>query len=267
MNTNFSNPTSIRPEDVLANLSRLAQEIKQPNLNRAAIYIRKSRVLQNSPSYSPEIQERECRALAERLNLKVVRVISDLDRSGKNSNRPGLQEMLNLIKKCEVDYVIVHFIDRQYRNGLSMLKFFERLQEYNVALISVNEQIDTRTAGGRLMLFMMAAVAEMPIFTTSIRTRQAAKRRKERGFHHGGYRLGYCNGICSTCTDPNGKDYCPLFGGLDRPESEHGRIQVPHPIEKHAVQLMASLYNQGWSVREIAKYLNENEFDISEGAE
>ena len=266
MTTNFSNPATIRPEAVLANLSRLAQDIKPPNLNRAAIYIRKSRVLQNSPSYSPEIQERECRAVAERSNLQIVTVISDLDKSGKNSNRPGLQELLNLIKKGEVDYVIVHFIDRQYRNGLSMLKFFERIQEHNVALISVNEQIDTRTAGGRLMLFMMAAVAEMPIFTTSIRTRQAAKRRKERGFHHGGYRLGYCNGMCSTCTDPNGKGYCPLFGGLDRPESDHGRIQVPHPIEKHAVQLIASLYHQGWSLREIAKYLNDNEFDISECA-
>ena len=266
MTTNFSNPATIRPEDVLANLSRLAQDIKPPELNRAAIYIRKSRVLQNSPSYSPEIQERECRALAERSNLRVVAVISDLDKSGKNSNRPGLQEMLNLIKKGEVDYVIVHFIDRQYRNGLSMLKFFDRLQEHKVVLISVNEQIDTRTAAGRFSLYMMAAVAEMPIFTTSIRTREAAKRRKERGFHHGGYRLGYCNGMCPTCTDPNGKDYCPLFGGLDRPESDHGRIQVPHPIEKHAVRLIASLYHQGWSVREIATYLNDNEFDILEFA-
>ena len=94
MTTNFSNPATIRPEAVLANLSRLAQDIKPPNLNRAAIYIRKSRVLQNSPSYSPEIQERECRAVAERSNLQIVTVISDLDKSGKNSNRPGLQELL-----------------------------------------------------------------------------------------------------------------------------------------------------------------------------
>ena len=69
MTTNFSNPATIRPEDVLANLSRLVQDIKPPNLNRAAIYIRKSRVLQNSPSYSPEIQERECRAVVREIEL------------------------------------------------------------------------------------------------------------------------------------------------------------------------------------------------------
>lgn len=128
----------------------------------------------------------------------------------------------------------------------------------------MHENIDTRSFGGRFTLFVLAVTAELPIYIASDRGRLAAAKRKELGYHHGGYRLGYCNGLCSICTDPNGKGYCPLYGGPDRPESERGRIQVPHPIEMHAVRLIAHLYNQGHSATEIANYLNDNEFTIED---
>lgn len=264
MNINTTNPSQIRPEDILQLLSQLTQYVVPPQRNRAVIYVRKSRVLKNSHHHSPEVQERECRETANNLGLQVVATISDLDQSGKNSKRPGLQKILDMVKSGQVDYIILQYVDRSYRNGLSMLKFFELLQRYGSQLISVHEKIDTRDFGGRMMLFMLAVVAELPIFTASERGREVAHERAKKGFHRGGYRLGYCNGLCSTCTDPSGKDYCPLYGRPDRPESLRGRIQVPHPIEMHAVRLIAYLYHDGLSSREISDYLNENEFIIPE---
>jgi DNA invertase Pin-like site-specific DNA recombinase len=264
MNIDITHPSQIRPEDIMQLLSHLTRHVAPPQRNRAVIYVRKSRVLKHSHHHSPEIQERECHETASRLGLDVIKTISDLDKSGKNSNRPGLQKILEMVKSGEVDYIIIQYVDRSYRNGLSMLKFFEILQRYGAQLISVHEKIDTRDFGGRMMLFMLAVVAELPIFTASERGRLAAQERAKKGLHRGGYRLGYCNGLCSSCTDPNGKDYCPLFGGPDRPESQRGRIQVPHPIEMHVIRLIAYLFRDGLSSREISDYLNENEFIIPE---
>jgi hypothetical protein len=167
-----------------------------------------------------------------------------------------------MVKAGELDYVLTQYIDRSYRNGVSMLKFFEMLQQYGVQLLSVHEKIDTREFDGRFRLFMLAAVAELPVFAASERGRSAAEVLRERGRHRGGYRFGYCNGLCSHCTDPNGMDYCPLFGGSDRPESQRGKIQVPHPIERHGIRLMAYLYHAHWSSYEISKYLKNNQFKL-----
>lgn len=233
----------------------------------ALIYIRKSKMEANANHRSPKIQEKECREYAEREGITIIDVVTDLDESGKNSDRDGLQKVLRMVKQGLVDYVIVQYLDRNYRNGFGLLNWINTLQEYNVEMISVHENIDTRTEMGRIMLFINAIMAEDDIHKASVKGRQAAKDRREEGLHRGGYRLGYCNGLCSHCTDPNGKDYCPLYGGVVRPESEIGRVQVPHPVEKHAIRLMVYSYSQGMSGSEIADYINHNTFHIPEFGE
>ena len=157
----------------------------EPETNRAVIYVRKSRVISGISYYSPEIQEKDCRGLAARNNFEIQKVITDLDRSGKNSDRPGLQEILLLARNREIDHVLVQYIDRNYRNGLSMLKFYEKLGEYGVSILSVHENINTRDFQGRFMLFMYAIMAEWPIHLTSERARATAENLKEKGRHQG----------------------------------------------------------------------------------
>ena len=255
-------PDKITPDQIIAMFYKIAQRCEIPKRNRTVIYVRKSRVLKNSQYLSPAIQEKDCRELAAKSGMEVVEVIADLDKTGKNSDRPGLQKILGMVKAGEVDYVLMQYIDRSYRNGVSMLKFFELLQQYRAQIISVNEKIDTRQFGGRILLFMLAVAAELPIFTASERGRSAAKALREQGRHRGGYRFGYCNGLCSNCTDPNGVSYCPYFGRADRPESQRGKIQVPHPIEQHGVRLIVYLYHSLWSSYEISEYLKDNLFIV-----
>jgi hypothetical protein len=116
-----------------------------------------------------------------------------------------------------------------------------------------------------LVLYVLGALAEMYIWQSSARTREAKLERVMRGFSNGTFRFGYCTGLCSTCTDPNGEGYCPRFGMADRAESQRGRIPVPHPIEMHAVKLAASLYGRHMSDLDIANLLNSHKYQLSDG--
>jgi len=236
-----------------------------PDRKRVVIYVRKSRILKDATHYSPEIQEQACRARAEKEGWEVKDVIIDLDKSGRNSKREGIQKVLRMVKTGQVDFVIAHYLDRSFRNSNSFFAFQGLLQRYGVDFVSVSEPFDTRTFVGRLTVSVMASMAELPVLAASERGRAAKKARFERGFHNGGYRLGYCNGLCSTCTDPNGKDYCPLFGGPDRVESQRGRLQVPHPVEQHLVRLIVSMYRKGKSDRDIAAEINAHTYQLPDG--
>mgnify|MGYP000436371189 CR=1 FL=1 len=252
---------SITPEQLLKQVYSLTQPPTAPRTKRGIIYIRKSRMLRGETAYSPAEQESACRAYAASQGMEVVDAIQDLDKSGRNSDRDGFQRLLRKIKAGEVDYVLVQYLDREFRNGMSFIQFYDLLQKYGVQFVSVNEQLDTRSFTGRFMLFVLAVAAELPVWNASERVRAAKRARREKGLHNGGYRLGYCNGLCSTCTDPNGAGYCLLYGS---PESQRGRIQSPHPVEQHAVRLIAHEYAAGKSAREIAEYLNTTQFQLPE---
>jgi len=257
-----------RPEDLFIFFGSARRDEGQSGCcPKCVIYIRKSRVIPGKEHYSDVAQEEHCRAQAEQQGWDVAGVFIDLDRSGKNSKRSEFQRMLDLIKTGAVDTVLVHHLDRVYRNGFSFAMFMAFIQEYNVELVSLSENLDSRTFPGRLMMMVLGATAEWPVWAASERSREAKEIRFRRGLHNGGYRLGYCDGCCSTCNDPNGKGYCPLFGCSDRPECQDGTIQVPHPIEKYAVLLIVSNYQTGMSDKEIADHINNHSFGLPNGSE
>lgn len=232
----------------------------------AAIYERLSRFDERQIGYSLEIQPEQAEQYARSQGWQVFRVYSDPGYSGKSSNRPQFQQLKADIRSGRIQVLVVHRLDRLYRNLESLLKFVRFLQTYHVQLVSVTEKIDTRNWWGRLVMYVLGALAEMWVWQTSERTREAmlTRTRKHR-LPAGSYRFGYCNGLCHNCTDPNGPGYCPRAGGPDRNESENGRVQVPHPIEAHAVRLIAHLYSQGWSDRQIADRLNRHHFILPSG--
>ena len=78
--------------------------------------------------------------------------------SGKNTDRPKLQEMLDFVR--EGDIVYVHDFSRLARSTKDLLNIAEQLKNKGVSLISNKENIDTSTASGKLMLTMIAAISE-----------------------------------------------------------------------------------------------------------
>ena len=76
--------------------------------------------------------------------------------SGKNTNRPALQEMLGFVRKG--DTLVVESYSRLARSSVDLLKIVDGLSEKGVGFISQKEHIDTTTPQGRLMLTIFAGI-------------------------------------------------------------------------------------------------------------
>lgn len=79
--------------------------------------------------------------------------------SGKNADRPQLQAMLAYIR--EGDCVVVESISRLARNTRDLLTIVDQIHEKGADFVSMKEAIDTRTAQGRFMLTVFAAMAQL----------------------------------------------------------------------------------------------------------
>lgn len=79
--------------------------------------------------------------------------------SGKNTNRPELQRMLEYVRQG--DTVIVESVSRFARNTRDLLVLVEKLSEKHVEFVSKKEAIDTTTPSGKFMLTIFGAVAEL----------------------------------------------------------------------------------------------------------
>lgn len=79
--------------------------------------------------------------------------------SGKNTNRPELQKMMEYVRRG--DTVIVESISRFARNTRDLLELVEKLSAKGVKFVSKKEAIDTTTPTGKFMLTVFGAVAEL----------------------------------------------------------------------------------------------------------
>lgn len=89
--------------------------------------------------------------------------------SGKDTNRPELQVMLDTAKAGDTIYV--HDFSRLARSTKDLLAIVEMLTERNINLVSNKENIDTSTPAGKLMLTVLAAIYEFE--RTNMLERQA----------------------------------------------------------------------------------------------
>ena len=78
--------------------------------------------------------------------------------SGKDTNRPKLQELLDFVR--EGDSVHIHDFSRLARSTKDLLDIVEVLNAKKVSLVSNKEKLDTGTPTGKLMLTMIAAINE-----------------------------------------------------------------------------------------------------------
>lgn len=77
--------------------------------------------------------------------------------SGKNTERPQLEAMLEYAR--EGDAVYIESFSRLARNTIDLLKLIEAMNGKGIKVISLKENLDTSTANGKLMLTMLGAIA------------------------------------------------------------------------------------------------------------
>lgn len=103
--------------------------------------------------------------------------------SGKNTNRPELQKMMEYVRRG--DTVIVESISRFARNTHDLLELVEQLTAKGVEFVSKKESIDTTTPTGKFMLTVFGAVAELEREYILQRQREGIAIAKELGKYAG----------------------------------------------------------------------------------
>ena len=103
--------------------------------------------------------------------------------SGKNTNRPELQKMMEYVRKG--DTVIVESISRFARNTRDLLELVEKLSTKGVEFVSKKEAIDTTTPTGKFMLTVFGAVAELEREYILQRQREGIAIAKDNGVYKG----------------------------------------------------------------------------------
>ncbi len=166
---------------------------------------------------------------------------SDKGYSGKNTNRPAFEEMLEDIKQGKISRVIVYKLDRISRSILDFANMMEVFAEHNVEFVSSTERFDTSTPIGRAMLNICIVFAQLERETIQKRVADAYYSRSKRGFYMGG-RIPY---------------------GFEKVKTEIDGIKtskyVPIPDEAEQIRIMYSLYaDEDNSLGDIIAYFNKN---------
>ncbi|MCP4288284.1 MAG: recombinase family protein, partial [Gammaproteobacteria bacterium] len=146
----------------------------------------------------------------------------------KGSQRPALEQLMQDAQQGKFDVIVVDKIDRFYRHLNGLLTSLDWLNQKGVAFASVQEKLDFTTPWGKLMLTVLGILAEIYIENLRQETQKGKHQRARDGLWNGSLPYGYCKGLCSTCTDPNGEGYCPDFG---KPDKGDGKVPVLHPVE------------------------------------
>ena len=84
-----------------------------------------------------------------------IKVFSDVI-SGKSMDRPGLAELLTYARAG--DTLVVVRLDRLGRSLAELLAIVEDLRSRDIALLSLEEKIDTNSAAGELVFHVVGAI-------------------------------------------------------------------------------------------------------------
>lgn len=129
-------------------------------MNKIAIYARRSEEKETGESIKTQLSI--CRGYIERFykNPTIDEYFDD-DYSGRNMSRPDFSKMMKLVRRGYYEAIVFWKLDRVARNALEFLELHKELDKIGVNLISVTEGFDPSTPAGKLMMTMLAAVAEM----------------------------------------------------------------------------------------------------------
>ena len=104
-------------------------------------------------------------------------------KSGKDTNRPVLQELLEYIR--EDDTVYVEEFSRLGRSTADLLAIVQQIEDSGAQFVSLKENFDTQTPAGRLQMTMMAAIAEFERAMILERQREGIAIAKREGKYKG----------------------------------------------------------------------------------
>ena len=103
--------------------------------------------------------------------------------SGKNTDRPAFQQMMDWVR--EGDTIYIHDLSRIARSTKDLLAILETLERKGVRLVSNKESIDTSTATGKLIVTVIGAINEFERANLLERQREGIAVAKRAGKYRG----------------------------------------------------------------------------------
>ena len=140
--------------------------------------------------YSLDAQKDKLHKYADYQDMIISGEYSDEGKSGKSvEGRPQFQQMLSDIEsgKDNVDYVLVFKLSRFGRNAADVLSSLQRMQDFGVNLICVEDGIDSSKDAGKLMISVLSAVAEIERENILVQTMEGRRQKAREGKWNGGF--------------------------------------------------------------------------------
>jgi len=141
-------------------------------------YVRVS--TEDQVEFSPDAQVKRCRDLARLRGLEPVTVLADEGWSGKNLDRPAVQELLRLVELGSVKDLLIWRWDRLSRDQGDFALLVKLFDRHGVKVHSVNEgDLDLASASGRMQIGVHGVFAQyyrdQIVENTRMGQRQAAE--------------------------------------------------------------------------------------------
>jgi DNA invertase Pin-like site-specific DNA recombinase len=217
----------------IVEISREKIPMPMPSRTRVCAYVRVStghegqlKSLENQTEYYQN-------KFSNSPHYSFVGVFSDAGISGSKSNRPGFQEMLTRARAGEIDLIFTKSISRFARSTLMLLEVVRELRDIGVGVIFEEQNINTLSSEGEMMLTILASIAEEERKAVCSNVAWAMQNKFKRG---------------EVLVDTN------RLLGYDKDENGH---LVINEEEAEIVRLIFKLYLQGLSSLKIVKILND----------
>lgn len=146
----------------------------------------------SSLDQDPTLARRELEAWTARAGGRVVMQVEE-SASGAWNGRPGLVRVLEAARRGEIDVVAVWKLDRWGRSALDVLANIESLTSAGVRFVAISQGLDAKPDGdamSRLMLTVLAAIAEFERDLIRERTHVGLARARDKGVQLGRPREG-----------------------------------------------------------------------------
>lgn len=138
----------------------------------AAIYIRVSTEDQVKQGISLQAQQEALQNYASALGYEIFKIYKEEGKSGKDlKHRPEMQEMLKDAEAKKFSAIFIYKLDRFSRSLMDLITTIEKLKEWGIDFVSLQDKIETTSASGKLMFHVISAFAEFERNVTSERTK------------------------------------------------------------------------------------------------
>ncbi len=199
--------------------------------HKVAIYIRVSTKKQAEEGYSLDAQRERLTKLCEINGYIIYKVYADEGKSGKDTNRPAFQEMMEDMKNGCFDKILVMKLDRISRSLVDLELMIKEMQKNNVSFESASEKIDTSSSFGMMFVRLLGIFAQFE-----------RERISERIYDT--FEEMVANGRPITGNQPHGY------------KIEDGKVVIDEE-KKDFINYIFNTYEKNHSVRKVVYYANE----------